>query len=67
MEKEKVRILEEGNLISVMKIMKNVGCTVDKAMAILEIPESDRQLYARSVQYALSKQEDSSSSIQPAV
>ena len=38
---------EEGMLLSIKKIMKNMTCTPEKAMEILDIPESDYDKYMK--------------------
>ena len=62
MEKEKTRTREEANLISVMNLLDTTGWDVEKSMTMLKIPISDRPLYARSVEYAISRQKTSTPS-----
>lgn len=56
MEKERTRTVEENTLILLLNLMDSENWNAERAMTALRIPAADKPLYARSVEYALSKQ-----------
>lgn len=59
MEKERNRTVEERTLILMMNLMDTQDWDAQTAMDALKIPESERDLYARSAAYARSVKRDS--------
>ena len=55
MEKERTRSGEEKTLILMLNLMRTQGWNAEQAMNAMDIPASEKPLYARSVEYALSQ------------
>ena len=45
MEKGMAKGMTNGILTSIKNLVKNMGVSVEQAMAVLEIPEAERQKY----------------------
>lgn len=55
MEKERIRTREEDKLITLMTLMRTQGWDAEKAMEAMDIPVSEKPLYARSIAHAISQ------------
>ena len=56
MEQE-IKISENENTLRILlNVMKNQNWYIEKAMYVISIEDDQRDLYARSARYALSKQ-----------
>ena len=57
MEKERSRTGEEKTLVLMLNLMRTQGWDAEQAMNAMDIPASEKPLYARSVEHAISLQE----------
>lgn len=55
MEEERKRAAEENTLVLLLNLMRTQGWNAERAMTALCIPDSEKPLYARSVEYAISQ------------
>lgn len=55
MEKERVMAAEQTTLILLLNLMDSQKWNAERAMTALGIPASEKPLYARSVEYAISQ------------
>ena len=55
MEKERNRTREEDRLISLLTLMRTQGWDAEKAMDAMEIPVTEKPLYSRSIEHAISR------------
>ena len=56
-EKERSRTGEEKSLVLMLNLMRTQGWDAEQAMNAMDIPASEKPLYARSVEHAISLQE----------
>ena len=56
MEKERTRSGEEKTLVLLLNLMRTQKWDAEQAMSAMDIPASEKPLYARSVEYAVSQQ-----------